>query len=436
MQVSVIGANHTTMPVELRERLAVSAEQLPDVLSALLERVPQAVLLSTCNRTEIYTLDQEGTVNADAAADFLCAHAGLGPDALAPYLYTHAGDEAVRHLFRVACGLDSMIIGEHEILGQVSHAYEAASLTGRLGLAMGNLFREAIRTGRRVRAETQLARHALSVGSVAVDLATKAVADIGRCHVLVIGAGEAGRLVARAVAARGTPQITVTNRSLDRASALAESLGGRTAPFEAMQDALVDADVVIACTGAPHTILYARAVEAAMRARPDRPMVIIDISVPRNVDPEAARAGNVFLYDIDDLTRITEANAQLRRAEVDRVTAIMNAEIERYLAWASSMRVKPTVSALVQKAEAIRQAQWEMTVKKLPNLSPAELEDLESMTRAIVKRVLHDPIRCLKRECGECGREACHDNELHVQVVSEIFRLGDEVPEPEEARVR
>lgn len=425
MQLCLVGANHNTMPVELRERVAVGTEQLPEVLSSLLQRVSQAVLLSTCNRTEVYVLDAGRKSNLDAAIDFLAARAGTVAGELWPYLYTRAGEDAVRHLFRVASGLDSMVIGEHEVLGQVRQALERAERVGRPGLPLANMFRHAVTTGRRVRAETRLSRNALSVSSVAVDLATKTVEDLAKCHTLVIGAGEAGKLVARALKARGASRMTVTSRSLDRASALADSLGGHAVPFYRLQEALRDADVVIACTGAPHTILDRQTVESAMSARPDRPMVLVDISVPRNVDPDVKHATGVFLYDIDDLTGITQVNELLRRAEVDKAMEIVDAEVSKYMAWFQTMGVKPIVSALVSKAEAIRKAQIDVVLKRLPNLSEDERVSIEAMTRAIVKRVLDDPIRCLKRECGRCNGRTCYDNEVHVRAVSEMFRLGN-----------
>ncbi len=423
MQLYAIGANQSKTPVAIRERLAVSAEQLPDVLSSLLERVGQGVLLSTCNRTEIYGVDQDGTCGRNAAVDFLCARAGISRTELRPYLNVHEGESAVRHLFRVACGLDSMIIGEHEVLGQVGEALEGAEKTGSAGLPLLSLFRRAVRTGRRVRHETGLSRNALSVGSVAVDLATRKVGDLGECQILVIGAGEAGRMVAKAARARGASHITVANRSLERASTLAAELGGRSIALDDLDDALVNANVVVTCADAPATILDRQLVEAAMNRRPERPLVVVDIAVPRNVDTGVRHIRNVSLYDIDDLTQIARTNALLRRGETCRATETVDAEVAKYMAWLETCKVRPTVGALAQKAESIRQTQLDMTLKKLPGLSDEERESLAAMTKAIVKRMLDDPIRCLKRDCSECARQDCHAPEVHVQVISELFRL-------------
>ncbi|HEX78304.1 MAG TPA: glutamyl-tRNA reductase [Dehalococcoidia bacterium] len=420
MRVCVVGVNHSTTPIAIRERLAISVNQLPEALLSLQEHISQGILLSTCNRTEVYSMDQATGSGQNAAVDFLSTRAKISDAELRPYLYVHRDEAAVRHLFCVASGLDSMVVGEHEILGQVRHALEEAEKTRRIDPPLLNLFRHALRVGRRVRQETGIGRHALSVSSVAVDLATRVVGDLANCQILVVGAGEAGSQVAKAARKKGASQIIVTSRSQERASALARALGGTSVALSDLGEALRTADIVISCTGAPHTILNRRLIEEAMSARPQRPLVVIDIALPRDVEPGVRQMENVHLFDMDDLTQISQLHQQRRRGEIQRAMQIVDAEVAKCLAWWQTLEVEPTVSALVRKAEAIRQAQLDMTLKKLRGLSNEERESLEAMTRAIVKKILHDPIRCLK--------ENGHSNEIYARVVKELFQLDREAP--------
>ncbi|MBM3956625.1 MAG: glutamyl-tRNA reductase [Gemmatimonadetes bacterium] len=423
MWLYAVGASHLKTPVAVRERLAVNGEQVPDVLASLFDRVGQAVLLSTCNRTEIYGFDQARAGGRDAVVDFMSARAGIPPDELRPYLYVHEGESAARHLFRVACGLDSMIVGEHEVLGQVGQALAGAEETGRAGLPLVRLFRHAVSTGRRVRRETGLSRNALSVGSVAVDLAARGVGRLADCRMLVIGAGEAARMVAKAARGRGASQMAVASRSQRRASVLADELGGRSVALSDLESALAEADVVVACADAPGAIVDRRRIEAAMACRPERPLVVIDIGVPRSVEIEVGHVSNVSLYDIDDLTQIVESNARLRRNEEGRAMEIVDAEVARYMAWLQAFAVRPTIVALTRMSEGIRRRHLDATLRRLRGLSDEEREGLEAMTKAIVKGMLYDPIRCLKRDCRGCGRQGCHATETQVQVLNELFQL-------------
>lgn len=420
MRVCVVGVNHVTTPLAVRERLAVSSYQLPDTLSSFQQYISGGVLLSTCNRTEAYGIDSGSSTVQKAAVDFLSSRAQIADRELRPYLYSLEDREAVKHLFCVASGLDSMIVGEYEILGQVRQALEQAEKSGQVDTPLLNLFRHAVRVGRRVRQETGISQHALSVSSVAVDLATKVVGSLTQCQILVIGAGEAGRLVAKAARDRGTSQITVISRTQERASTLAATLGGRSLSLSDLGHALIAADVVVSCTGAPRTIITRQLIEEAMRSRPERALAIVDIAVPRDVEPGVRQMDNVFLFDIDDLTQISQLNKQRRQSEIQNAMRIVDEEGAKYAAWWQDLEVKPTVSALVQKADAIRRAQFEMTLKKLRPLSAEEQESLEAMTRAIVKKILHDPIQCLKQNG--------HSNEVYTQVISELFRLDGKEP--------
>lgn len=419
MQFSVAGVNHSTTPVTIRGKVAVSASELQSALLCLHDYVPQGIILCTCNRIEIYTLAEEGST-AESTYAFLKAQAHLSDADLLPYIYTYHDEVAIKHLFRVASGLDSMIIGEFEILGQVRHALEEAEKTGLIRLPLLNLFRQAVRVGRRVREETDISKNALSVSSVAVDLAVKVVGDIRRCKVLVIGAGEAGRLVAKASRERGASQIVVASRSQEKASTLATMLGGSWVSMDKIGQELITSDVVISCTGAPHLVLKLHLVAEAMKSRPERPLVIIDIAVPQDVEEDVKQLKNVFLYNIDDLTKISEENCKQRQNEIQKATEIVEDEVKRFLSWWQAFQVKPVISALVTKAEKIRQAQLNLTLKKLQKLSNEERDYLETMTKAIVQKILHDPIQGLKRDP--------HKKDGYIQVINELFRLNEEKP--------
>jgi len=281
-----------------------------------------------------------------------------------------------------------------------------------------SLFHQALQVGRLVREKTGISRNALSVSSVAVDLATKAIGDLGNRKALVIGTGEAGRLVAKALKERGISQITATSRSYETAAALAMALGGSSVNIGNLSEELVICDIVISCTGAPHFILDLRTVQDAMQARSGRPLVVIDIAVPRDVEPEVRQIDNLFLYDIDDLTHLSSLNRKQRETEIRRAMEIVKAEMKRFASWWQTTEVTPIISSLVKKADDIRQAQLDMTLKKLRQLTPEEQESLEAMTKAIVQKILHDPIQYLK--------DNAHTREDYVSLVNELFQLDGE----------
>ena len=316
MRLSLVGVNHQTAPITIREKVAISAEKLCDSLSLLRSYIPQGVILSTCNRTEIYVIDSDGCNAEKASLEFLKSQMNVSDADLLRYVYVSKDREAAEHLFRVASGLESMIVGEFEVLGQVRQALEVAEKAGMVNLPLRHAFHSAIRTGRRVREETGISKNALSVSSVAVDLAADIVGDLTRCKMLVIGAGEAGRLVAKVARERGISQMVIASRTKERAQALATELHGTPIDLSNLSDELRSADIVVTCAGAPHRILDVSHMEEAMRKRPDLPLVIIDIALPRNVEPEVGRIRNVFLYNIDDLTEISNLNRKQREAEI------------------------------------------------------------------------------------------------------------------------
>jgi len=418
MQISLVGLNHRSAPVAIREKAAIGTQRLRDSLESLRSCVSHGVILSTCNRTEVYTVtggDNQGTTSS---LSFLQKYLDIPQHTLPLYTYVLEGKAAVEHLFSVTCGLDSMVIGEYEVLGQVRQALEAAEEAVMVSLPLRHLFQSAIRTGRRVREETGISKSALSVSSVAVELAAEAIGNLSNCKMLVIGAGEAGRLAARAARERGVSHIVVASRTRERALRLATELDGLPIGMNNVAEELATCDLVVACADAPHHVLDVSNVEAAMRRHPESPLVIIDIAVPRNVTPAVAQINNVFLYNIDHLTNISEQNRKQRETEIEEAGNIIAAKVKEFFAWWQDLEVRPVVAALMKKAEEIRRSHLNRTLKKLPPLSEEEQYSLEMMTRAIVTKILKEPIHGLKAN----GR-----NDLgYAEMVRELFQLDVE----------
>ncbi len=416
MRVSLVGINHQTAPIAIREKVAVSAEELHHSLSLLRSYIPQGIILSTCNRTEIYSTEGDRQRVREASLDFLRAQLD-SPDAdLLQYVYLLEDDKAVEHLFHVACGLDSMIVGEFEVLGQVRQALEVAEKAEMVDLPLRHVFQSAIRTGRHARKETGISKNALSVSSVAVDLATRVVGDLRKSEILVIGTGEAGRLVLKVAKERGAAQIVVASRSKERASALAATLGGIPTSLNNLPEQLKTCNIVVSCADAADWILDVPQMEEVMGNRPDLPIVIIDIAVPRNVEPAIEQIGNVFLYNIDDLTQISRLNRRQREGEIRKVKKIIAAEVAKFASWRQAFEVRPVVRALMRKADDVRRAQLNRTLKKLPPLSDEERYSLEAMTKSIVIKMLKNPIQYLKAD----------GNDDYAEIVKELFQLDTE----------
>jgi glutamyl-tRNA reductase len=415
MKPVVLGISHRNAPVAVRERFAVSAEELPEALARLRRQVSQAVLLSTCNRTELYTLlPAEGK-----AQDLLPLLQGLarpGPEEEADSFLAYQGEAAIRHLFQVAAGLDSLVLGEAEVLGQIRRAHVAAGAVGLSRGPLDRLFTHAVRVGRRVRTETELSRHAASVSSVSVGLARRLFGGLEGRRVLVIGAGEAGKLTALTLRERGVASVTVVSRTYQRAFHLAQSLQAGVRPWEEMQAALTEADVVISASGAPGIVLDAPLVAQAMAGRDGRPLLLLDIAVPRDIDPEAGRLPGVALYNIDALQEAAEANLNRRAGEAGKAEAIVETEVRRFWGWWHSLAVLPTIRELSQAAEALRRQEVQRALQELSDLSPEGRRTVERMSQALVKKLLHHPIRSLK-ETPQAEQDAA--------TVRRLFRLPE-----------
>ncbi|HZP57768.1 MAG TPA: glutamyl-tRNA reductase [Dehalococcoidia bacterium] len=419
MQVSLVGISHKTAPIAVREHFAFAPDELPGLLARLGERYAGAAVLSTCNRTEVYVVAPRGIGDPRSVIALLSEARGEPPVEGAPF-FALSGKEAMRHLFRVAAGIESMVIGESEILGQVRAAFAAATVAGTHSVALSRLFHTAIRVGRKARAQTHISRYNVSVSSTAVALARTTFGDLRGRTVLVISAGEAGKIAARTLAESGVGRMLVTNRSAERAAELAADLGGRAVPFGRLERTLAEADIVITATAAPEYVIDRALAERATAARGGRPLLVIDIAVPRDVDPAVRDLPGVQLHDIDGLQEIANANHNLRKRELQQVEAIIDEEVARYAEWLRSLEVVPTVAALRARAEAVRQTELERTLARL-DLSAAERKRIEAMTAAMVKRLLHDPIRRLKTS-GE--------GERYVEAVRALFALDGDEPQP------
>ncbi len=393
MSLLVLGLDHRTAPVDVRERLSVEREQLPDALEQLAAYVPQSVILSTCNRTEIYTYDRDDIGLVGRVGNFLIGYSGIEGPALERHLYQAWEGECVQHLFRVAGGLESMIVGERQILGQVRASFSTASQTGSVRSPLTRVFHGALRAGRRVHRETNIGRHSRSVSRAAVQLARGMFDRLDNRRALVIGAGDAGRMVARALGDAGVKAITVTNRTQWRAEDLAKELGGVAVPFEGLQSALADADLVISSTGSPGYVVDTGMVSEAVRNRgASDQLMLIDIAVPRDVEPAVAELDGVRLYDIDALGQVAETALDSLDAEVRAATGIIDEEWTRFVERWNSSDTLELVAAMRQRAEQVRRLEVERTLKQLgADADGAMAERLHAMTAALVKKLLHQP---------------------------------------------
>ena len=387
----VIGLNHRTAPVEVRESVSWSRGQSAPLHAAMTDSGVPGVPLSTCNRSEFYFLETRQD-DGPRLKELLVSHFGVTQEDLRQYLYEHRGYDAILHLFRVASGLDSMILGEDQIIGQVRQAYQEASELGEVPSLLARLFQQSSRVGRRVRRDSGIGRHPLSVSRACVDLARLVVGDLSSSCVLVVGAGEAGETAAEALSYTGAREVTVVNRTYSRAAELAGRLSGQALAFESLPQALAGSDIVVGCTGSPGYVLQANMIEQAMTTRPERPLLLIDIAVPRDFDPAAGQVRNVTLCDIDDLESVSNSGRQKRAQEAAAAEALVSGEAWQFEQWRRSLESLPPVIDLRRRAEEVRRAELERTLKRLNGkLTSEERDSLEAMTHAIVNKLLHTP---------------------------------------------
>ncbi|MGH2807264.1 MAG: glutamyl-tRNA reductase [Actinomycetota bacterium] len=426
MSLIAVGLNHKTAPIDLLEKLAIGPERLGKALHQLntYDHVVEGAVLSTCNRIEVYAMSTKFHAGVQDLRNFLAEFCHVAPEDFSDHLYTYYDDTAVRHLFRVAAGIDSMVVGESEILGQVRRAYQVAHDEGMLPRVLGAAFRQALRVGKRARNETAIGRNPVSVSSAAVELAKRAF-DGDSLHgkrVTIVGAGKMGRLAARALTNSGVSEVTVVNRSEERAQELAELFGVTPLPFEQLTDAIASADILISSTTAPQTIIDRAAVEAAMNDRV-APLFIVDIAVPRDVEPTVVDIPRVVLRDIDDLKGVVEANVGSRMGEVAKVEDIISSEVERYLRWERETEIGPTITSLISKAESVRDEEMARVKARLNELTPDQRDAVDQVVSRVIAKLLHVPINKAKELASS------KQGYLYLAALRELFELDDE-PDP------
>ncbi|MBE0618803.1 MAG: glutamyl-tRNA reductase [Proteobacteria bacterium] len=422
MEIIVVGLSHKSAPVEIREKVAFAADCLQEALRRVRDvpAVHEGVIVSTCNRVEIYAAARHSEEGVEGLLRFMADYHRVPDPDLRPHLYVYAGPDAVRHVFRVASSLDSMVVGEPQILGQVKDAYEKAADGSATGLVLNRFMHKAFSVAKRVRTETRIAQSAVSISFAAVELARKIFGSLEGKHVLVVGAGEMCELAATHLMENGVRGVQVTNRTLARAEALAEKFNGKAVPFEEFRYHLPEVDIVISSTGAPNLVVDVEDVRAAMKARRQKPMFLIDIAVPRDIDPRVNDLPNVYLYDVDDLQGVVESNKKERAKEADKAEQIVADEVQGFLSWLKTLEVTPTIRALRGRFEAIRQAEFEKTLKAFGDgLSDKQRRSIEAMSQAIVNKILHEPTLYLKRQAED------PELEVSIEAVRQLFGLED-----------
>ncbi|HBR49739.1 MAG TPA: glutamyl-tRNA reductase [Nitrospira sp.] len=409
MHLIVVGLSHKTAPVEIRERLAVPESRLGEALTRLCSYpgVKEGILLSTCNRVEVYSVVEDVDTGYGRIQEFLAdTHLSLSSEQLTPHLYWHTGDRAIAHLFRVASSLDSMIIGESQILGQLKDAFEVALAHKTTGVIMNKVVKKAISVAKRVRTETKIAEMAVSVSYAAVELAKKIFSNLHEKTVLLVGAGEMAKLAAKHLIANGVGHVRITTRTPQHAVELAERFGGIAVPFDQFKDDMASADIVLVSTGAAHYLVGAEDVHRAVQERMNRPMFLIDISVPRNIDPAVRHVDNAFLFDIDDLKHRVEQNRAERVHEAEKAERMVIEEVTMILDWMKSLEVTPTIVALRNRVEDIKRAEVEKVLGRLGHLSAQDRELVEGLASSIVNKLIHRTMVTLKNEVNSSSGPA------------------------------
>jgi glutamyl-tRNA reductase len=415
-ELIALGISHKTAPVALRERLALTERGGRELLQELTARdeVDEAVAISTCNRTELYLVVSDPVRAEGELLGRLAQRAEIRPTELAGVVYSPRNCDAARQLYRVTAGLESMIVGEAEVQGQVKRAYEAALAAGTTGPLTNRLFGAALQAGKRVRSETGIGRERVSVSTVAVDLARDVVGDLRARSVVIIGAGETAELTARALADQGVRTVFVANRHAARARSLAERFGGEVGSLESLPARLQEADIVVASTSSPHPIVGADELELVMRARDGRPLILIDIAVPRDIEHACGDLDGVSVYDMDDLQAVVARNLEVRDAERTQAEAVVEEEIQRFARWMAQLDVMPTIAALREHGARIVDQVLAENTGRWESASPRDRARVEAMARSVMQRLLHEPTIRLK----ESGHGA-------QQMMRELFGLED-----------
>lgn len=421
LELIIIGLNHKTAPIEIREKLAFQESAIEEALTRAhsLSALRENMILSTCNRVEIYAVSQEVEKTIGDLKSFLSIYHNLPLSLFEKSLYLLIGEEAVRHSFRVASSLDSMVVGEPQILGQLKSAYALATESKTSGLVLHRLLHRAFNVAKRVRTETRIGNSAVSVSSVAVELAETIFGSLEQRTALLIGAGEMCELAARHLLAGGVEKILITNRTYDRALSLAREFNGEAIPFDEMGEGLKKADIVISATDSPQFLIMHRQMSRLMKARRQKPIFFIDIADPRDVEPSVGDIENAYLYNIDDLQKLANENIKDRGKEAQKAEAIVQGEVMKFVRWYQSLEITPTITALKEKCEEIRKRELEKMLSLHPHLSEKERHSLEAMTSAIINKILHDPLTQLKLKDEEIM------SDVYVDVLRTLFQLPD-----------
>ncbi len=429
MNILVVGLSHKTAPVEIREKVAFAPTEMAAPLQQMLAlpAITEAVIVSTCNRVELYATSRNVDAGITELKQFLADFHQLKPADLEGHLYDYTGQEAIRHVLRVSASLDSMIIGEPQILGQIKTAYGYASEFKTAGLILNRFLHKAFSVAKRVRTETAIASHAVSVSFAAVELARKIFDTLEDKTVMLIGAGEMCELAARHFVNNGVSKVLVTNRTFSRAEKLAEEFDGTAVSFENFREQLHRVDIVLSSTGAPDYVLAAKKLKEVCKLRRHKPMFLIDIAVPRDIDPLANKIDGIYLYDVDDLQGVVQANLKEREKEAAKAEAIINDEIVQFQRWMSTLEVKPTIVALRHQLDSVRKAELEKTFSNLNGLGKKERKAVEAMTNAIVNKILHHPTNILKE--AQNGS----DGDLYIDAVRRLFNLPDTTEQAQQA---
>jgi glutamyl-tRNA reductase len=422
MSIVLVGLNHKSAPVEVRERLAFSDDACTESLRTLVdgETISEALIVSTCNRVEVLatTGKLDGGAGATRISDFLSAARNVPADFFYQHLYTHADDGAIRHMFRVASSLDSMVVGEPQVLGQVRHAYTLAVAAGTAGRVLHRLMHHTLHVAKRVRSETGIADSAVSISYTAVELGRKIFGSLKGATVLIIGAGEMAELAAQHLTSAGAQRILVANRTLETGTQLATKIGGQTVPFDELPTHLAEADVIICSTGARDYIITPQLARTALEARRNKPAFYIDISVPRNVDPAVGEINNLFVFDVDDLESVIASNIREREREAERAELIVESEVMQFQQALRSLDIGPTVGALRQKLQETARSELQRQRSKLGALTPEQERAVEALLLSVVNKIAH-PVITRMRRSYESGIEE------NMQVWREIFELDD-----------
>jgi glutamyl-tRNA reductase len=419
MGILVVGLNHKTAPVEVREKLAFNDQTLPRAFIEMRSLLGDAeiVILSTCNRVEVYVAAPDIEKRSGDIARFLSEFHKLEADKFAPHLYYHYNRDAVRHLFTVSCSLDSMVVGEAEVLGQAKRAYMFALEEGLTGKVLNNLFQRAFGVAKNVRASSAIGERKVSIASVAVEFGQKIFSDFSDKSVMIIGAGEMGELTLKHLVDKGVSAVIVANRTYEKAVELARQYDGMAISFEAFVDNMHRADVVISTSGAPHYIIFPKHLPQVLRARRNKPILLIDIAVPRDIHPDVEDIDNVYLYNIDDLQKVVDENISFREQEFEQCSTIIEAETDKLMAYFETLDVAHVIKDFHEALHNIRKAELARSLNKMPNLDEKDRQEMEYLTERIVNKILNQPTQTLRSEASQ-------DTEYkHIEALKKLFGL-------------